>query len=116
VSNIIGSPPNGPRFTGRMPIGRSLPRTSNRFIILDHPLHRGASTIAEHRPSRSIDHRGASTIAEHRPSRSIAGGTHPGTFLQAATFFLRCIMRRYSRIAWHLAPVPANIKWEAGSR
>jgi len=37
VSNIIGSPPNGPRFTGRMPIGRSLPRTSNRFIILDHP-------------------------------------------------------------------------------
>ena len=45
-----------------------------------------------------------------------AGGTHPGTFLQAATFFLRCIMRRYSRIAWHLAPVPANIKWEAGSR
>ena len=74
VSNIIGSPPNGPRFTGRMPIGRSLPRTSNRFIILYHP-------PPVHGPDA------------HR-SVPPAGGTHPGTFLQAALFFLRCIMRR----------------------
>jgi len=80
----------------------------NRYVHISYMRHKvlGRFTTEGLRPSGTgsfLNPPNATSSPREGLTRTLFSRRH---FSPVRTFFLRCIMRRYSRIAWHLAPVP----------